>query len=310
MPARPASTPASRRVAARRGPRAALALVLLVLLTLVGCAGGGDSDLPTVTGEVGEAPEVTFPEGEPPTELQTEVLVEGDGPEVAKGDTLVADYAGYLWDATEPFDTSYDADPVGFSIGVGGVIKGWDQGLVGQKVGSRVLLVIPPDLGYGAEGSGETIPPDSTLTFVVDIVNSIARGATGTPVEDLPAGLPTVTGEQGAEPAVAFDGAKAATKSDATLLIAGSGAEIPADANLVVDVVQYEWDGKEAVYSSWPQSTVSLTAAELPGLAEALKGQGAGSRVLIRVSEKDNPTEEGSDEGTALALVVDVHGSY
>jgi peptidylprolyl isomerase len=268
-------------------------------------AGEYTGDLPTVSGSFGEAPEVTFPGGDPPEQLQTEVIIEGDGPTVQAGDQLVAHYAGWLWEGGEPFDSSYDrGEPASFSIGAGRVIAGWDEGLVGQNTGSRVLLVVPPDLGYGDTGSGDSIPPDATLVFVVDIVNSVSRSSTGVPVADVPDGLPVVTGEQGSEPAVEFpDDAKPAATTDATLLIAGEGADIASGATLVADVIQYSWGETEPTYSSWPQAPVPLRMDDLPSLAEALAGQGAGSRVLVRVAAADN-------DGTPLALVVDVHGSY
>jgi hypothetical protein len=305
LPVRP-----TRRLAALLLP------LLLISPAVAACADDGATDaaatassvagdLPAVTGDFGETPEVTLAEGEPPDELQIVVLQEGDGPTVQSGDQLVADYAGWLWEGGEPFDSSFErGEPSSFQIGTGRVIGGWDEGLVGQNVGSRVLLVIPPDAGYGTTGSGDAIPPDATLVFVVDLVNTISRSSTGVPVADVPDGLPIVTGEQGTEPAVEFpDGAEPAAESDATLLIAGEGSAIPADATLVADVIQYAWGETEPTYSSWQQSPVPLKATELPGLAEALAGQGAGSRVLVRISEDQN-------DGTPLALVVDVHGSY
>jgi len=106
-------------------------------------------------------------------ELAQAVLIEGTGPTVKKGDLMVADYIGQVYAADEPFDNGFARDePSTFTIGVGGVVKGWDQGLVGKKVGSRVLLRIPPELGYGKKGQGEDIPANATLYFVVDILAS------------------------------------------------------------------------------------------------------------------------------------------
>lgn len=111
----------------------------------------------------------------PSGELMTAVLKKGTGEEVAKGDLLVADYLGQVHEGEAPFDESYSADkePIATPIGLGAVVKGWDQALVGVPVGSRVLLQIPPGLGYGKEGQGETIPGGSTLYFVIDVLASI-----------------------------------------------------------------------------------------------------------------------------------------
>jgi len=130
--------------------------------------------LPTVELADDGAPTITVPEEDPPTELVTQVLIEGEGDEVESGQTITVHYTGVLWDSGETFDSSWErGSPTTFPIGTGGVIPGWDEGLVGQTVGSQVLLVVPPDKGYGEEGSGETIPPGATLVFVVDILDAV-----------------------------------------------------------------------------------------------------------------------------------------
>ncbi|WP_435736601.1 FKBP-type peptidyl-prolyl cis-trans isomerase [Cellulosimicrobium sp. PMB13] len=125
--------------------------------------------LPTVTLDDTGKPTIEVPEGyEAPTELVAQTLIKGDGPVVTEDQTVTAHYTGMLLDGTV-FDSSWDrGTPTSFSLQ--GVIPGWTQGLAGQTVGSQVLLVIPSELGYGAQGSGDTIPPDSPLVFVVDIL--------------------------------------------------------------------------------------------------------------------------------------------
>ncbi|MDF1488183.1 FKBP-type peptidyl-prolyl cis-trans isomerase [Tessaracoccus caeni] len=128
-------------------------------------------------------PGIEFKDGKPavsvpssfkdPEELIVQPLIEGEGDVVEAGQTVMVKYTGWLTDGTQ-FDSSWDREApdnvFSFQAGAGGVIEGWDQGVVGQKVGSRLLLVVPSDLGYGPDGSGETIPGDSTLIFVVDIL--------------------------------------------------------------------------------------------------------------------------------------------
>ncbi len=127
--------------------------------------------LPTVTLADDGVPSITPVEGEPPAELVVQPLITGTGPAVESGQNVTFQYSGWLWDGT-PFDSSWDKpSPFTTPIGAGQVIQGWDQGLVGQPVGSQVLLVIPPDLGYGGEDRG-TIPANSTLIFVVDILDA------------------------------------------------------------------------------------------------------------------------------------------
>ena len=108
---------------------------------------------------------------EPVKNLRVAALVQGDGAKVEKGQTIVVDYLGQVYGGKAPFDASYAADPASFQIGTGKVIKGWDQALVGRAIGSRVLLSIPPGLGYGETGNKEAgIKGTDTLYFVVDIL--------------------------------------------------------------------------------------------------------------------------------------------
>ncbi len=124
-----------------------------------------------VTGEIGEKPSLAFKSAVASPELEVEVLVEGDGPVVEAGNTIICNYLGQVWNGNV-FDNSYDRGaPLDFQIGVGMVIKGWDDGLVGQRVGSRVLLSIPSDLGYGDLGVPQAgIKGGDTLVFVTDIL--------------------------------------------------------------------------------------------------------------------------------------------
>lgn len=128
-----------------------------------------EEGLPTVTLDDTGKPTIEIPEGyEAPDELVVQTLIKGDGPEVTEDQSVTAHYTGMLLDGTV-FDSSWDrGSPSTFSLQ--GVIPGWTQGLAGQTVGSQVLLVIPAELGYGEQGSGETIPPNSPLVFVVDIL--------------------------------------------------------------------------------------------------------------------------------------------
>jgi len=138
----------------------------------------GGGSLPTVTAVAGSAPTMTMPKGNPPKNLTTQVLIKGTGPTVAEGDTVVVQYVGAIWRNGYVFDSSWKrSQPFGFTIGASPsqVILGWDKGLVGQTVGSRVMLVIPPTDGYGKAGSPQAhIKGTDTLVFVVDILGAFS----------------------------------------------------------------------------------------------------------------------------------------
>lgn len=124
-------------------------------------------------------PSPAVPQGAPmpPEQLQSQDLTPGAGAAVTAGQTAVVHYTGWLWDAAAPenkgrkFDSSRDhGDTFAFRVGGGEVIRGWDQGVEGMKVGGKRRLVIPPELGYGARGAGGVIPGGATLVFDVELM--------------------------------------------------------------------------------------------------------------------------------------------
>jgi peptidylprolyl isomerase len=120
-----------------------------------------------------DKPEVDFPGGEPPAELQVTDIWAGDGPEATAGDTVKVHYVGVAFSTGEEFDSSWNrGDPLQFRLGIGQVISGWDQGVQGMRVGGRRQLVIPPHLAYGDRGAPGAIAPGETLIFVCDLVST------------------------------------------------------------------------------------------------------------------------------------------
>jgi peptidylprolyl isomerase len=135
----------------------------------------GGGKLPSVTAKPSQAPVVTVPKNSPPSKLSLTTLIQGSGPKLATGDTVVAQYVGAIWRTGKVFSATWPstAQPTGipFSFQLGHMIPGWNQALVGVPVGSRVMLVIPPALGYGAQGQPSAgITKNDTLVFVVDIL--------------------------------------------------------------------------------------------------------------------------------------------
>lgn len=120
--------------------------------------------------DINVKPVITVPQGEPPTELLIEDLVEGDGQEATAGMQVSVDYMGINWSNGREFDASWNrGDTFSFGLGAGMVIPGWDQGVQGMKVGGRRRLTIPPQMAYGSSGAGGVIGPNETLIFVVDL---------------------------------------------------------------------------------------------------------------------------------------------
>jgi FKBP-type peptidyl-prolyl cis-trans isomerase len=156
-----------------------LVLSLAVLMLFVAaCGGGDDDDGGSEAGGSAEETESSTGSEDCPTEptttdsgLQIKEVECGDGEAAEKGDTLEVHYDGRLEDGTK-FDASRDhGSTFEFQVGAGQVIQGWDEGLIGMKIGGTRELTIPPELGYGAAGAPPAIPPDSTLVFVVELVD-------------------------------------------------------------------------------------------------------------------------------------------
>lgn len=122
-------------------------------------------------------PEIDFPGDNPPEELVIEELIAGGGAEVAPGDQISCHYVGVSWSTGEEFDASWNrGTPLEFTAGIGQVIQGWDQGLIGMKQGARRRFEIPPHLAYGEAGAPGAIGPNETLIFVVDLVEVHKNG--------------------------------------------------------------------------------------------------------------------------------------
>lgn len=118
-----------------------------------------------------ERPEIDPIDGPPPADLQITDIVVGEGEQAGHGSTVDVHYVGVAFSNGEEFDASWNRGaPLSFNLGRGQVIPGWDQGVLGMRVGGRRKLVIPPHLAYGERGAGGAIGPNETLIFVCDLV--------------------------------------------------------------------------------------------------------------------------------------------
>ena len=134
-----------------------------------------EAGMPAVVTTPDGVPGITIPNTEAPTDLRIAQLIKGAGETVKSGDNVTMHYSGFLWSDGSKFDSSWDkGSPAQFVVAPGQLIEGFLSGVVGQTVGSRVLVVIPPALGYGAQESA-TIPANSTLVFVIDILGTTSK---------------------------------------------------------------------------------------------------------------------------------------
>ncbi|MDQ1744541.1 MAG: peptidylprolyl isomerase [Pseudonocardiales bacterium] len=277
----------------------------------------------TVQGAFGAKPVVSLAKQPAPSQLSEQVLTTGTGDVVAKGDTLVANYSGQTWAGKDGkpniFDSSFDrGSPAAFVIGTGAVIPGWDKTLVGKRLGSRVLLAIPPADGYGSQGQPDAgITGTDTLVFVVDLVADYKPNASapGVPVASLPGGLPKLTNVAGKPPAVlSTAGVKAGSKPAATLLVSGTGAKIDAKKTLVLQVVQTDLATAKKTTSTWGKAPQTVAAQNVLTVAGALTGRNVGSRVLIVVpptpARPASASQAAQPATPAQVLLVDVVGQF
>jgi peptidylprolyl isomerase len=247
-----------------------------------------------------DKPEVEVP-AEIPTELQVTVIEEGTGPEAAAGDTVVVDYVGVRTRDGVEFDNSYDRfEPFPVVLGQGGVIAGWDQGLVGVQTGMRVRLDIPSDLAYGAEARGDIIGENEALTFLID-VRAVIQPAD-------PADAPTEMGVPESE---------GATETTSTDLVEGEGTELLAGQTGIINYVLFRGDNGVLLESSWEAEPVPVPTAEggFPGFVNGLPGMKVGGRRAIIVPPADAFGPDGNPQlglpaGTDMIIVVDLLGVY
>ena len=277
----------------------------------------------TVKGGFGTKPVVTVAAKPAPAALSQQVITAGTGAAVGKGDTLVANYSGQTWAGKDGkpnvFDSSFDrGSPTAFVIGTGAVIPGWDKTLVGKRLGSRVLLSIPPSDGYGSQGQPDAgIGGTDTLVFVVDLIAAYQPNASapGTAVANLGSGLPKITNVAGKPPAVlSTAGVKAPKKPTSTLLVSGAGAKIDPAKTLVLQVVQADLATGKDTRSTWGKAPQTVAARNVLTVATVLNGRTIGSRALILApaiaATQATGGQQAQPGSPAQVLIVDVVGQF
>jgi len=227
--------------------------------------------------------------------------MDGEGPAAESGDTIWVDYTGILSENGSMFDNSYDRfQPFSVVLGQGGVIAGWDEGLIGAQTGARIQLDIPSDLAYGATARGDIIGENEALTFLIDV-----RAVIQPPDAEL---APT-------EPGVPESlGATETTFSD---LVEGEGQELQAGQTAVINYVLFRGDNQVLLESSWAAAPQPVTTGEggFPGFVIGLPGMKVGGRRAVVIPPNDGFGPDGNPQlglpaGTDLVIVVDLLGVY
>ncbi len=317
--------------------RRLLALSVVPLLLLAGCGDTPDAPDPTSSSSEGapaptdsdvESVEVAGAEGEKPTvefaapfgvaATERTVLREGDGPAVALGQKVTVEYLAVNGRDAAEFDSSYDRAPATFILDEGTVIPGFATGLDGVNVGSRVLVAVAPDDGYGPQGGvpDASIEADDTLLFIIDVTaaSDVLDRATGAPVEP-PDGLPGVTLAEDGKPTITVPEGPAPTELVVQPLITGEGPVVEAGQQITVHYTGVKWPGGEQFDSSWDRGSPATfpigTGGVIPGWDAGLVGQPVGSQVLLVVPPAQGYGEQGNPQGgisgtDTLVFVVDI----
>jgi FKBP-type peptidyl-prolyl cis-trans isomerase len=322
---------AARREAAKRRARRRWLLVAIavVLVAGVGIAGLIDATRPSpppsivVFGAFGTRPTVTIPKINPPASLQARHLISGHGTLVAKGDLAVADLTAYTWSGTATKKISELSTGQPQPLTVGSTIAGLDKSLEGSRVGTRLLITIPPKDGFGSAGDSSLgVSGKDTLLLVVDVLGSYQKTASahGTPQAVNGTGLPTAgTSSPGTAPPVHIPQTAPPATLQVHTLIQGSGPVVK-KGNLLV--AQYEgviWRTGKVFSSTWntgaPAGFQIGTGQVIKGWDDGLAGKRVGSQVLLVVPPADGYGKQGSSQagikGTdTLVFVVDILGTY
>jgi peptidylprolyl isomerase len=282
----------------------ALFLAVGFLVTSTSVSSATTSTLPSVSGSFDQKPTITFPKTSAPTTLVDKVLHQGTGKVVQKKNLVVVNYVGQIWRG-KVFDSSFTSQLFGTPIGTGQVISGWDDSIVGKRVGSRLLLVLPPKYAYGSKGSSAAgIKGTDTIVFVIDIVadynSSVTADRNATSVANSVGGV-TVTGSMTAIPKVFVASGTADPKTATiTLLNRGHGAEVKPGL-VVLQTLVTNWSGATQA-STWSLGTPdseTVGQKNAPTLLDAIVGKPIGSRYVALV-----PKSSGSGPYVVVVNVV------
>jgi FKBP-type peptidyl-prolyl cis-trans isomerase len=311
-----------------------IVIPILASLALAGCGGSPNAVITpapavnanakvTVTGAFGSTPVVNIPKLTANNKLTVKTVIQGTGPVLTKTDSLVANFVLYFWTGKTSAlkANTFLTNP---AIVGGQLIPGLEDALVGQKVGSRVLAIIPPALGYGTSGDSQLgVSGSTTLVFIIDVIKSYTANssASGTTVSSGGNGLPTVSAPAGKAPVATIPAGNPPTALEVKTLIKGTGPALAKGEYVIAQYVGYNWRTKKPFGSSWtagqPLGFIfqDSTPQVISGWDTGLAGQTVGSRVMLVIPPKDAYGTAGASQagikGTdVLVYVVDILDAF
>jgi FKBP-type peptidyl-prolyl cis-trans isomerase len=296
---------------------------------LAGCGNTSPSGDPNasvqVSGKFGQEPKVSIPAEQASDRLTIKTAIRGDGPTVPAGDAILGNFAIYVWHGTRHklLQSTFHSTPEMLPAQLG--LPGLVTALHGQRVGSRVVAVLPPKYGYGTHGNPNVgIAPTDTTVWVVDLIRAYSptAAASGTHVSDGGGTLPTVSARTGSAPVITMPHAKPPAKLVVKTLIKGTGKPLADHQIVVAQVVGAIWRNGKVFYSTWPSAgsptgapfSFQLGGQVISGWNKGLVGIPVGSRVMLVVPPADGYGKEGNSQagitGTdTLVFVVDILGA-
>jgi FKBP-type peptidyl-prolyl cis-trans isomerase len=304
---------------------AAFLAPLAVAAALAGCSSSPAPASPnasvTVSGTAGKAPTVKIPAQTASSGLVTKTLIKGSGPVLATGDSYLANFDVYLWRGKthKLLFSSYTTTPEALPVQMG--LSGLQQALSGQRIGSRVLAVLPPKYGYGTAGNSQIgVKPTDTLVWVVDVLQEYppTASASGKAVTNGGGSLPTIFATPGNSPTISIPKSTAPSKLIVKTLIQGTGALVKTGEAIVVRYVASIWRTGKVFNNDWPSATAPTTAPNvfvlgtvIPAWNTGLVGVPVGSRVMLVVPPAEGYKKAGNPQagitGTdTLVFVVDI----
>jgi FKBP-type peptidyl-prolyl cis-trans isomerase len=311
-----------------------IVIPILASLALAGCGGSPNAVTTpapavnanakvTVTGAFGSTPVVNIPKLTASNKLTVKTVIQGTGPVLTKTDSLVANFVLYFWTGKTAAlkANTFLTNP---AIVGGQMLPGLEDALIGQKVGSRVLAIIPPALGYGTSGNSQLgVSGNTTLVFIIDVIKSYTANssASGTTVSSGGNGLPRVSATPGQAPVATIPAGNPPTALEVKTLIKGTGPALAKGEYVIAQYVGYNWRTKQVFGSSWTSGQPlgfifqDSTPQVIAGWDTGLAGQTVGSRVMLVIPPKDAYGTTGASQagikGTdVLVYVVDILDAF